>query len=128
MGDGRQLRAAPEPDVDVILRDGGELALLTGDEPVPALDDEFPAVAAATAAAAIPATLVAAPFIFPVAAAGATAATAAAAIATAAAAATAIAGVNFDVGLIYGDAVASPHATLLSSSTRRRQSYRQQRL
>lgn len=123
MGDGRQLRAAPEPDA--VLRDGGELALLTGDEPVPAFDDEFPAVATTTAAA-IPATLVAAPSIFPVAATGATAAATAAAIATTTttAAATAVAGVNFDVGPIY-DAVASP---LLSPSTRRHQSYRQQRL
>lgn len=122
MGDGRQLRAAPEPDA--VLRDGGELALLTDDEPVPAFDDEFPAVATTTAAA-IPATLVAAPSIFPVAATGATAATTAAAIATTTtAAATAVAGVNFDVGPIY-DAVASP---LLSPSTRRHQSYRQQRL
>lgn len=128
MGDGRQLRAASEPDIDVVLRNGGELALPTDDEPVPALGDELLAVAAATAAAAaaaaIPATLFAAPFIFPIATTGTTAA--AAAITTAAA--TTIAGVALDVGLVYGDSVASSRATLLSPSTRRSQSYRQQRL
>lgn len=121
MGDGRQLRAAPEPDVDVVLRDGGELALPAVDEPVPTLGDEFLAVAAAAAAATIPATPVAAPFIFPIVPTGPTATTTAAAIATTAAT---IAGVTFDVGFVYGDPVASPRATLLSPSTRR-QSYRQ---
>lgn len=115
MGDGRQLRAAFEPDIDVVLRNGGELALPTDDEPVPALGDEFLAVAAATAAAAaIPATLVAAPFIFPIVTTGTTAA---AAITTATT--TTIAGIVLDVGLVYGDSVASSRATLLSPSTRR---------
>lgn len=119
MGDGRQLRAASEPDIDVVLRNGGELALPTDDEPVPVLGDEFLAVTAATAAAAaaIPTTLVAAPFIFPIATTGTTAAAAAAAITTAAT--TTIAGVALDVGLVYGDSVASSRATLLSPSTRR---------
>lgn len=119
MGDGRQLRAASEPDIDVVLRNGGELALPTDDEPVPVLGDEFLAVTAATAtaaAAAIPTTLVAAPFIFPIVTTGTTAA-AAAAITTAAT--TTIAGVALDVGLVYGDSVASSRATLLSPSTRR---------
>lgn len=116
MGDGRQLRAASEPDIDVVLRNGGELALPTDDEPVPVLGDEFLAVTAATAAAAaIPTTLVAAPFIFPIATTGTTAA--AAAITTAAT--TTITGVALDVGLVYGDSVASSRATLLSPSTRR---------
>lgn len=78
MGDGRQLRAALE--FDIVLRNGGEFALPTGDESVPALGDEF-------LAAAIPATSLAAPSIFPVAATGTAAATAAAIATTATAAA-----------------------------------------
>lgn len=116
MGDGRQLRAAPEPDVDVILRDGSQLTLPTSDEPLPARDDEFPAIATA---AAIAATLVAAPFIFPTAATGAAAAAAAVGAAAAAAAAT-IAGVTLNVGFVHGDAAASSRATLLSPSAQRR--------
>lgn len=118
MGDGRQLWAAPEPDIDVVLRDGSELALPTGDELVPALDDEFSAVAAATAAAAIPATSVATPSIFPIVATGT--ATAAAVATTATAATTTIAGVILDIGLVHSDTVASSHATLLSPSARHR--------
>lgn len=79
-------------------------------EPVPAHVDEF---LSATAAATV-ATTPTASSIFPVAATGAT--TTAAAVAAAAAAA-AIAGVILDVGFVHGDAVASPHATLLSPST-----------
>lgn len=112
MGDGRQLRAAPEPDVDVILRDGSQLTLPTSDEPLPARDDEFPAIATA---AAIAATLVAAPFIFPTAATGA-----AAAAAVGAAAAATITGVTLNVGFVHGDAAASSRATLLSPSAQRR--------
>lgn len=115
MGDGRQLRAAPEPDVDVILRDGSQLTLPTSDEPLPARDDEFPAIATA---AAIAATLVAAPFIFPTAATGAAAA--AAVGAAAAAATTTIVGVTLNVGFVHGDAAASSRATLLSPSAQRR--------
>lgn len=116
MGDGRQLWTALEPDVDVVLRDGGELTLPTGNEPVPAHGDGF--LAAATTTATIAATLVpTAPFIFPINATGAT---------TTIATATTIAGVTFDIGLVYGDAITSP--TLLSSPARRRQSNRQQRL
>lgn len=119
MGDGRQLWTALEPDVDVVLRDGGELTLPTGNESVPARGDGFLAVAAAATAAAIATTLVSTtPFIFPIDAAGAT-------TAIAAAAAT-IAGVTLDIGLVHGDAVTS--STLLSSPARRRQSNRQQRL
>lgn len=118
MGDGRQLWTALEPDVDVVLRDGGELTLPTGNEPVPAHGDGFLAVAAATTAATIAATLVpTAPFIFPINATGAT---------TTIATATTIAGVTFDIGLVHGDAITS--STLLSSPARRRQSNRQQRL
>lgn len=117
MGDGRQLWTALEPDVDVVLRDGGELTLPTGDEPVPARGDGFLAVAAATTAATIASTLVpTAPFIFPVNAAGAT---------TAVAAATTIAGVILDIGLVHGHAITSP---ALLSSPACGQSNRQQRL
>lgn len=66
-------------------------------EPVPAHVDEFLSATAA-AVATTPTTS----SIFPIAAAGATAI------------ATAIAGVIVDVGFVHGDAVASPHATLLS--------------
>lgn len=66
-------------------------------EPVPAHVDEF--LSATAAVATTPTTS----SIFPIAAAGATAI------------ATAIDGVIVDV--VHGDAVASPHATLLSPST-----------
>jgi len=120
VGDGRQLWAAPEPDINVILRDGSELALPTGNELVPALDDKFFAVTAATAATAataIPATPIATPSIFPIAATGTATATA---VTTATAATTTIAGVILDIGFVHSDTVASSHATLLSSSTRHR--------
>jgi len=117
VGDGRQLWAAPEPDINVILRDGSELALPTGNELVPALDDKFFAVTAATAATAIPATPIATPSIFPIAATGTATATA---VTTATAATTTIAGVILDIGFVHSNTVASSHATLLSSSTRHR--------
>lgn len=117
MGDGRQLWAAPEPDINVILRDGSELALPTGNELVPALDDKFFAVTAATAATAIPATPIATPSIFPIAATGT--ATATAVTTTATAATTTIAGVILDISFVHSDTVASSHATLLSSTRHR---------
>lgn len=77
-------------------------------EPLPAHVDEFISATAAATAAATVATTPTASSIFPVAAAGATAAANAAAT---------IASVILDVGFVHGDAIASPHATLLSPPT-----------